>query len=131
VSASRLHAQSHGLITRVKPYVSEKTWVFRHLRPSFIGSSVLCNTVQRRTMLYKTRYEYRYIYRGPNVFNTEWSGLPGLGDRALEVHRLAGSTPVTRTTNKYIKKITVITVSCGFIFYDRKNYYVNFLEIIR
>ena len=42
-----------------------------------------------------------------------------------------GSTPVTRTTNKYIKKITVITVSCGFIFYNRKNYYVNFLEIIR
>ena len=48
-------------------------------------------------MLYKTRYEYRYIYRGPNVFNTEWSGLPGLGDRAFEVHRLAGSTPVTST----------------------------------
>ena len=42
-----------------------------------------------------------------------------------------GSTPVTRTTNKYIKKITVITVSCGFIFYDRKNYYVNFWKIIR
>lgn len=62
---SRLHAQSHDLITRVKPYVSEKTWVFRHLRPSFIGSSVLSGTVQRRTMLYKTRYEYRYIYRGP------------------------------------------------------------------
>ena len=35
------------------------------LRPSFIGSSVLCSTVQRRTMLHKTRYEYRYIYRGP------------------------------------------------------------------
>lgn len=44
------------------------------LRPSFIGSSVLSDAVQRRTMLYKTRYEYRYIYRGPNVFNTE---LPG------------------------------------------------------
>ena len=28
-----------------------------------------------------------------------------------------GSTPVTRTTNKYIKKITVIRVSCGFIFF--------------
>jgi len=67
------------------------------LRPSFIGSSVLSDAVQRRTMLYKTRYKYRYIYRGPNVFNTEWSGLPGLGDRAFEVHRLAGSTPVTST----------------------------------
>lgn len=67
------------------------------LRPSFIGSSVLSDAVQRRTMSHKTRYKYRYIYRGPNVFNTEWSGVPGLGDRALEVHRLAGSTPVTST----------------------------------
>lgn len=38
---SRLHAQSHGLITRVKPYVSEKTWVFPPLHPSFIGFSAL------------------------------------------------------------------------------------------
>lgn len=44
------------------------------LRPSFIGSSVLSDAVQRRTMLYKTRYKYRYIYRGPNVFKIE---LPG------------------------------------------------------
>lgn len=54
VSASRLHAQSHDLITRVKPYVSEKTWVFRHsarvsLVPQFCAAQykgVLCCTKQ-------------------------------------------------------------------------------------
>lgn len=35
VSASRLHAQSHDLITRVKSYVSEKTWVFPPPPPKF------------------------------------------------------------------------------------------------
>lgn len=48
VSASRLHAQSHDLITRVKSYVSEKTWVFRHSARVSLTSQ-LCFVVQWRT----------------------------------------------------------------------------------
>ena len=74
MSASRLHAQSHDLITRVKPYVSEKTWVFPPLRPSFIDFSALfCGP-----MAYdKPKRVYTATSRRPMFSTQNGQGVPG------------------------------------------------------
>lgn len=71
---SRLHAQSHDLITRVKSYVSEKTWVFPPLRPSFIDFSALfCGP-----MAYdKPKRVYTATSRRPMFSTQNGQGVPG------------------------------------------------------
>ena len=94
---SRLHAQSHGLITRVKPYVSEKTWVFRHsARVSLVPQ--FCLTQYKGVLCYTKQGMNTAIYTEVPMFSIQsCQGVPGRETGHSKPTVLAGSTPVTST----------------------------------